>query len=200
MNLAVGSGFSTKDWNSPQKRKVIFTVLILVLASLLFYNFMLAPELKLKKQLATRILQTDASLNKVKSAGTTFKQENSFQSLQDRESALRQLLPAEWQRAELLHWLTNTMQKSGLQLEEQSFEENNAQTLLQTLKINLKLSGEYASFLRFMQELKDGPRLLLLEKLLLVNPTPAQQEPELRIEMVLAVYKSLQIPLKENNL
>lgn len=200
MNLAVGSGFSTKDWNSPQKRKVIFTVLILVLASLLFYNFMLAPELKLKKQLTTRILQTDASLNKVKSAGTTFKQENSFQSLQDRESALRQLLPAEWQRAELLHWLTNTMQKSGLQLEEQSFEENNAQTLLQTLKINLKLSGEYASFLRFIQELKDGPRLLLLEKLLLVNPTPAQQEPELRIEMVLAVYKSLQIPLKENNL
>ena len=200
MNLAVGSGFSTKDWNSPQKRKVIFTVLILVLASLLFYNFMLAPELKLKKQLTTRILQTDASLNKVKSAGTTFKQENSFQSLQDRESALRQLLPAEWQRAELLHWLTNTMQISGLQLEEQSFEENNAQTLLQTLKINLKLSGEYASFLRFMQELKDGPRLLLLEKLLLVNPTPAQQEPELRIEMVLAVYKSLQIPLKENNL
>lgn len=200
MNLAVGSGFSTKDWNSPQTRKVIFAVLILVLASLLFYNFILAPELKLKKQLATRILQTDASLNKVKSAGTTFKQENSFQSLQDRESALRQLLPAEWQRAELLHWLTNTMQKSGLQLEEQSFEENNAQTLLQTLKINLKLSGEYASFLRFIQELKDGPRLLLLEKLLLVNPTPAQQEPELRIEMVLAVYKSLQIPLKENNL
>ena len=200
MNLAVGSGFSTKDWNSPQTRKVIFAVLILVLASLLFYNFILAPELKLKKQLATRILQTDASLNKVKSAGTTFKQENSFQSLQDRETALRQLLPAEWQRAELLHWLTNTIQKSGLQLEEQSFEENNAQTLLQTLKINLKLSGEYASFLRFMQELKDGPRLLLLEKLLLVNPTPAQQEPELRIEMVLAVYKSLQIPLKENNL
>ncbi len=200
MNLAVGSGFSTKDWNSPQKRKVIFTVLILVLASLLFYNFILAPELKLKKQLATRILQTDASLNKVKSAGTTFKQENSFQSLQDRESALRQLLPAEWQRAELLHWLTNTIQKSGLQLEEQSFEENNAQTLLQTLNINLKLSGEYTSFLRFIQELKDGPRLLLLEKLLLVNPTPAQQEPELRIEMVLAVYKSLKIPIKENNL
>lgn len=200
MNLAVGSDFSTTEWNSPQTRKVIFAVLILVLASLLFYNFMLAPELKLKKQLTTRILQTDASLNKVKSAGTTFKQENSFQSLQDRESALRQLMPAEWQRAELLHWITNTMQKSGLQLEEQSFEENNAQTLLQTLKINLKLSGEYASFLRFMQELKDGPRLLLLEKLLLVNPTPAQQEPELRIEMVLAVYKSLQIPLKENNL
>ena len=200
MNLAVGSDFSTTEWNSPQTRKVIFAVLIIVLASLIFYNFMLAPELKLKKQLATRILQTDASLNKVKSAGTTFKQENSFQPLQVRESALRQLMPAEWQRAELLHWITNTMQKSGLQLEEQSFEENNAQTLLQTLKINLKLSGEYASFLRFMQELKDGPRLLLLEKLLLVNPTPAQQEPELRIEMVLAVYKSLQIPLKENNL
>jgi hypothetical protein len=50
-----------------------------------------------------------------------------------------------------------------------------------------------------MQELKDGPRLLLLEKLLLDNPNPAQHEPELRIEMVLAVHKSLQIPLKENN-
>ena len=72
------------------------------------------------------------------------------------------------------------------------------QTLLQTLKINLKLIGEYASFMRFMHELKDGPGLLQLEKMMLVNPTPAQQEPELRIEIILAVYKSLQISLKEN--
>ena len=67
------------------------------------------------------------------------------------------------------------------------------QTLLQTLKINLKLIGEYASFMRFMQELKDCPRLLQLGKMMMVNPTPALQEPELIIEMVLAVYKSLQI-------
>lgn len=78
MNLAVGSDFSNTEWNSLQTRKVIFAVLIIVLASLLFYNFMLAPELNLKKQLATRILQTEASLNKVKSAGTTFKQETAF--------------------------------------------------------------------------------------------------------------------------
>ena len=198
MNLAVSSGFSSTEWNSPQTRKVVSLVLILVLVSLLFYNFMLAPELKLKKQLTIQILQTDASLNKVKSAGTTFNQENSFQTLQDRESALRQLLPDEWQRAKLLRWLTNTIKQNGLQLEDQSFEEKNVQTLLQKLKINLKLSGEYTSFLRFMQELKDGPRLLQLEKLVLVNPTPAQQEPELRIEIILAVYKSLQISLKEN--
>ena len=43
-----------------------------------------------------------------------------------------------------------------------------------------------------MQELKDGPRLLQLERLVLVNPTPAKHEPKLAIEMVLAVYKSLQ--------
>jgi len=199
MNLAGASTFSSTEWNSLQTRKLVLALLILVLVSLLFYNFMLAPELKLKQQLATKILQTNASLIKVKSAGTKFKQENSFHSLQDRESALSQLLPAEWQRAELLRWLTNTIQQNGLQLEEQSFEENSTQTFLQTLKINLKLSGEYANFQRFMQELKDGPRLLLLEKLLLDNPTPAQHEPELRIELVLAVHKSLQIPLKENN-
>mgnify|MGYP001224423462 CR=1 FL=1 len=114
MNLAVSSGFSSTEWNSPQTRKVVSLVLILVLVSLLFYNFMLAPELKLKKQLTIQILQTDASLNKVKSAGTTFKQENSFQSLHFGESALRQRLPAEWQRAELLSWITNTIQQNGM--------------------------------------------------------------------------------------
>ena len=114
MNLLVGSSFSYSESNSPQTRKVVLVVMILILASLLFYNFMLAPELKLKQQLAIQSLQTDASLNKVKSTGTTFKQENSFQSLHFGESALRQRLPAEWQRAELLSWITNTIQQNGL--------------------------------------------------------------------------------------
>ena len=200
MNLAGASTFSSTEWNSLQTRKLVLALLILVLVSLLFYNFMLAPELKLKQQLATKILQTNASLIKVKSAGTKFKQENSFQSLQDREKALAQLLPDKWKLTELLRWLTNAIQQNGLQFEEQNFEENTAQSLIQTLTINLKLSGKYANFQQFMQQLKEGPRLLLLKKLLLENPTPAQQEPKLRIEMVLAVPKRLKISAKENNL
>tara|TARA_B110000495_G_scaffold89983_1_gene77706 strand:+ start:443 stop:562 length:120 start_codon:yes stop_codon:yes gene_type:complete len=39
-----------------------------------------------------------------------------------------------------------------------------------------------------------------LKKLLLENPTPAQQEPKLRIEMILAVPKRLEISAIENNL
>ena len=200
MTLVAGSTFSATEWNSLQTRQVVLAGLMLILASLLFYNFMLAPELKLKKQLSTEILQINSDLKKVKSAGIKFKLENSFQSLQDREKALAQLLPDKWKLTELLRWLTNAIQQNGLQLEEQNFEENTAQFLIQTLTINLKLSGKYANFQQFMQQLKEGPRLLLLKKLLLENPTPAQQEPKLRIEMVLAVPKRLQISAKENNL
>lgn len=200
MALVAGSTFSATEWNSLQTRQVVLAGLMLILASLLFYNFMLAPELKLKKQLSTEILQINSDLKKVKSAGIKFKLENSFQSLQDREKALAQLLPDKWKLTELLRWLTNAIQQNGLQLEEQNFEENTAQFLIQTLTINLKLSGKYANFQQFMQQLKEGPRLLLLKKLLLENPTPAQQEPKLRIEMVLAVPKRLQISAKENNL
>ncbi len=200
MALVAGSTFSTTEWNSLQTRQVVLAGLMLILASLLFYNFMLAPELKLKKQLSTEILQINSDLKKVKSTGIKFKQENSFQSLQDREKALAQLLPDKWKLTELLRWLTNAIQQNGLQFEEQNFEENTAQSLIQTLTINLKLSGKYANFQQFMQQLKEGPRLLLLKKLLLENPTPAQQEPKIRIEMVLAVPKRLKISAKENNL
>ena len=150
MTFAAASVFFPTGWNSLQTRQVVLVGLILVLSSLLFYNFMLAPELKLNKLLATQILQINAGLKKVNIAGITFKLENSFQSLQDRESALAQLLPAEWQRAELLRWLTNTIQQNGLQLEEQNFEENTAQPLIQTLTINLKSSEKYANFQQFM--------------------------------------------------
>ena len=83
MTFAAASVFSTTGWNNLQTRQVVLAGLILVLSSLLFYNFMLAPELKLNKLLATQILQINAGLKKVKIAGITFKLENSFQSLQD---------------------------------------------------------------------------------------------------------------------
>ena len=51
-----------------------------------------------------------------------------------------------------------------------------------------------------MKELKEGPRLLLLRKMLLENPTTAQQKQELGIEMGLAVAGRLQIPAKGSNL
>jgi Tfp pilus assembly protein PilO len=154
MALVAGSTFFATEWNSLQTRQVVLAGLMLILASLLFYNFMLAPELKLKKQLSSKILQINSDLKKVKSIGIKFKQENSFPSLQDREKALVQLLPDKWKLTKLLRWQTNVIQQNGLQLEEQNFGENIVQSLIQTLTINLKLSGKYTNFQQFMQQLK----------------------------------------------
>ena len=49
MALIAGPTFSATEWNSLQTRQVVLAGLTLILASLLFYNFMLTPELKLKK-------------------------------------------------------------------------------------------------------------------------------------------------------
>ena len=57
MTLMDGSTFSASEWNNLLTRKVVLVRLMLILVALLFYNFMLAPDLKLKKQLATKILQ-----------------------------------------------------------------------------------------------------------------------------------------------
>jgi len=78
MNLAGASTFSSTEWNSLQTRKLVLALLILVLVSLLFYNFMLAPELKLKQQLATKILQTNTSLKKLKVQGQNLNKKTAF--------------------------------------------------------------------------------------------------------------------------
>ena len=119
MALVAGSTFFATEWNSLQTRQVVLAGLKLILASLFFYNFMLTPKLKLKKQLSSEILQINSDLKKIKSIGIKFKQENSFQSLQDMGKALEQLLPVKLRLTELLRWLTNVIQQNGLQLEEQ---------------------------------------------------------------------------------
>jgi hypothetical protein len=81
MALVAESTFSATEWNSLQTRQVVLAGLMLILTSLLFYNFMLAPELKLKKQLYTETLQINSDLIKVKSAWIKFKQEYTFQLL-----------------------------------------------------------------------------------------------------------------------
>ena len=81
MALVSDSTFSATEWNSLQTRQVVLAGLMLILTSLLFYNFMLAPELKLKKQLYTETLQINSDLIKVKSAWIKFKQEYTFQLL-----------------------------------------------------------------------------------------------------------------------
>ena len=62
MALVPGSTFSVTEWNSLPKRQVVLAGLMLILASLLFYNFMLALEFKLIKQLDTEILQLNSDL------------------------------------------------------------------------------------------------------------------------------------------
>jgi len=200
MTFAKGSGIPATDWQNPQTRQAMLACLILVLAALLYYNFLLTPELKFKQQLTTQIRQIKAGLIRVQAATKKFEQENSLQSLQDRESTLSQLLPSQWERAELLRRLTKAIMQNGLQFEEQIFEESAPQALIQTLKIRLKLSGEYANFQQFLKQLKQGPSLLVLEKLLLVNSTPAEKEPKLKIEMVLSAHKRLELPENQDSL
>ena len=195
----VFSIFAT-EFNSPQKRQLILAGLILVLVSLIYYNFLLTPELKQKQQLTTQIQQIKTGLNQVKAANIKFIQENSFQSLEVREKALAQLFPRKLGRADLLLMITKAIQQNGLQFEEQSFEESAEQDLIQNLKIRLIVRGEYTNLQQFLNQLNQSPRILLLEKLLLENPSPEKQNPKLRIEMVLSAYKSLELADTEKRL
>tara|TARA_B100000795_G_scaffold232951_1_gene191444 strand:- start:140 stop:595 length:456 start_codon:yes stop_codon:yes gene_type:complete len=151
----------------------------------------LAPELKSIKQLKSQILQIENSLIQVNAANNNSKKPNLVQSLEKRETALDKLLPPQWKRAELLRWLNDSIQKNGLIFEEQTLEEKTPQPLNQVLKIRLKLKGEFEQFLQFLNQLKNGPRLLVLEKLHLGNTTPALLQPKLSIEMILSAHRRL---------
>ncbi|HBJ47393.1 MAG TPA: hypothetical protein DDY69_08670, partial [Deltaproteobacteria bacterium] len=149
------------------------------------------PELKSIKQLKSQILQIENSLIQVNAANNNSKKPNLVQSLEKRETALDKLLPPQWKRAELLRWLTDSIQKNGLIFEEQTLEEKTPQALNQVLKIRLKLKGEFEQLLQFLNQLKSGPRLLVLEKLQLENTTPDLLEPKLSIEMILSAHRRL---------
>ena len=169
------------------------------LTVLLFHNFILAPELKSIKQLKSQILQIENSLIQVNAANNNSKKPNLVQSLEKRETALDKLLPPQWKRAELLHWLNDSIQKNGLIFEEQTLEEKTPKVLNQVLNIRLKLKGEFEQLLQFLNQLKSGPRLLVLEKLQLENTTPALLEPKLSIEMILSAHRRLEIPATEKS-
>ncbi len=162
-----------------------------MLAVLLYHNFFLAPELNRQKQLLAQIEQINNGLKKVKAANIKAEQVYDSKSLQERESVLTKLLPIQWKRAELLRWLTKAIQNNGLIFEEQTLQEQTPQALYQSLDIHLKLNGKYVQLQQFLQILKQAPRLLVLEKLHVENPTPESRDPKLKIEMILSVYKRL---------
>ena len=101
------------------------------------------------------------------------------------------LLPTQLKRAELFRWLTDSIQKNGLIFLEQTLEEKTPQALNQVLNIRLKLKGEFEQLLQFFNQLKIGPRLLVLEKLQLENTAPALLEPKLSIEMILSAHRRI---------
>jgi len=177
--------------NNNRSRQVLLAGLIVFLAVLLFHNFILAPELKSIKQLKSQILQIENSLIQVNASNNNSKKPNLVQSLEKRETALDKLLTTQWKRAELLRWLTDSIQKNGLIIEEQTLEEKTPQALNQVLNIRLKLKGEFEQLLQFLNQLKSGPRLLVLEKLQLENTAPALLEPKLSIEMILSAHRRL---------
>jgi len=185
--------------NNNRSRQVLLAGLIVFLTVFLFHNFILAPELKSIKQLKSQILQIENSLIQVNAAKNNSKKPNLVQSLEKRETALDKLLPPQWKRAELLHWLNDSIQKNGLIFEEQTLEEKTPQALNQVLNIRLKLKGEFEQLLQFLNQLKSGPRLLVLEKLQLENTTPALLEPKLSIEMILSAHRRLEIPATEKS-
>ena len=181
MNSASVTNIFSTIVNNNRSRQVLLAGLIVLLTLLLFHNFILAPELKSIKQLKSQILQIENSLIQVNAANNNFKKPNLVQSLEKRETALDKLLPPQWKRAELLRWLNDSIQKNGLIFEEQTLEEKTPHSLNQVLKIRLKLKGEFEQFLQFLNQLKNGPRLLVLEKIYLGNTTPALLQPKLSI-------------------
>ena len=190
MNSASVTNIFSTIVNNNRSRQVLLAGLIVLLTLLLFHNFILAPELKSIKQLKSQILQIENSLIQVNAANNNFKKPNLVQSLEKRETALDKLLPPQWKRAELLHWLNDSIQKNGLIFEEQTLEEK-TKALNQVLNIRLKLEGEFEQLLQFLNQLKNGPRLLVLEKLHLGNTTPALLQPKLSIEMILSAHRRL---------
>ncbi|MDG1860236.1 MAG: type 4a pilus biogenesis protein PilO [SAR324 cluster bacterium] len=191
MNSASVTDIFSTIVNNNRSRQVLLAGLIVLLTLLLFHNFILSPELKSIKQLKSQILQIENSLIQVNAANNNFKKPNLVHSLEKRETALDKLLPPQWKRAELLRWLNDSIQKNGLIFEEQTLEEKTPQSLNQVLKIRLKLKGEFEQFLQFLNQLKNGPRLLVMEKLHLGNTTPALLQPKLSIEMILSAHRRL---------
>lgn len=191
MNSASVTDIFSTIVNNNRSRQVLLAGLIVLLTLLLFHNFILSPELKSIKQLKSQILQIENGLIQVNAANNNFKKPNLVHSLEKRETALDKLLPPQWKRAELLRWLNDSIQKNGLIFEEQTLEEKTPQSLNQVLKIRLKLKGEFEQFLQFLNQLKNGPRLLVMEKLHLGNTTPALLQPKLSIEMILSAHRRL---------
>jgi Tfp pilus assembly protein PilO len=185
------SNITFTDFFCVRIRQFILAGLLAVLAVLLYHNFFLAPELNRQKQLLAQIEQINNGLKKVKAANIKAEQVYDSKSLQERESVLTKLLPIQWKRAELLRWLTKAIQNNGLIFEEQTLQEQTPQALYQSLDIHLKLNGKYVQLQQFLQILKQAPRLLVLEKLHVENPTPESRDPKLKIEMILSVYKRL---------
>ena len=109
--------------NNDRSLQVLLAGLIVFLTVLLFHNFILAPELKNVKQLKSQILQIENSLIQVNTAYNNSKKPNLVQSLEKRETALYKLLPTQWKRAELLRWLTDSIQKNGYIFEEHTLGE-----------------------------------------------------------------------------
>ena len=185
--------------NNNRSRQVLLAGMIVFLAVLLFHNFILAPELKSIKQLKSQILQIENSLIQVNATNNNSKKPNLVQSLEKRETALDKLLTSQWKRAELLHWLNDSIRKNGLIFEKQTLGEKTPKALNQVLNLRLKLKGEFEQLLQFLNQLKSGPRLLVLEKLQLENTTPALLEPKLSIEMILSAHRRLEIPATEKS-
>ncbi len=185
------SNITFTDFFCVRIRQFILAGLLAVLAVLLYHNFLLAPGLNRQKQLLAQIEQINNGLKKVKAANIKAEQVYDSKSLQERESVLTKLLPIQWKRAELLRWLTKAIQNNGLIFEEQTLQEQTPQALYQSLDIHLKLNGKYVQLQQFLQILKQAPRLLVLEKLHVENPTPESRDPKLKIEMILSVYKRL---------
>ena len=191
MNSASVTDIFSTIVNNNRSRQVLLAGLIVLLTLLLFHNFILSPELKSIKQLKSQILQIENSLIQVNAANNNSKKPHLVQSMEKRETALDKLLPPQWKRAELLRWLDDSIKKNGLIFEEQTLEEKTPQSLNQVLKIRLKLKGEFEQFLQFLNQLKNGPRLLVMEKLHLGNTTPALLQPKVSIEMILSAHRRL---------
>ena len=124
------------------------------LTVLLFHKLILDPELKSIKQLKSQMLQIGNSLIQVNAANNNSKKSNLVQFLEKRETALEKLLPTQWKCAELLRWLTDSIQKNGLIFEEQTLEEKTPQVLNQVLNIRLNPKGKFEQLPQYFNQQK----------------------------------------------
>ena len=161
------------------------------LTVLLFYNFILAPELKSIKQLKSQILQIGNSLIQVNATNNNSKKPNLVQFLEKRETLWISCFQRSGSVPNCYAGSMTQFRKMGWILKNKFWKKKHPKLLIRFWIFDWNWRENSSNSHNLLTNYKNGPRLLVLEKLQLENTAPALLEPKLSIEMILSTHRRL---------